>query len=43
MSISPLGRPRHRREDNITMDPKEVGRDNMVWINVAQDRDKANM
>ena len=35
----PLGRPRHRWEDNIKMDLREVrgGRD---WIDLAQDRDR---
>jgi len=36
---SPLGRPRHRWEDNIKMDLREVGggRD---WMDLAQDRDR---
>ena len=33
----PLERPRHRWEDNITMDLREVGWD---WINLAEDRDR---
>ncbi|KAJ4448703.1 hypothetical protein ANN_00093 [Periplaneta americana] len=36
----PLGRPRHRWEDNIKMDLKEVGYDDRDWINLAQDRDR---
>jgi hypothetical protein len=32
----PLGRPRHRCEDNI----KEIGRGGMNQINLAYDRDK---
>ena len=28
----PLGRPRHRREDNIKMDLHEVGGGDMYWI-----------
>ena len=32
-------RPSHRWEDNIKMDIQEVGWD-MVWIGVAQDRDR---
>jgi hypothetical protein len=35
----PLGRPRHRGEDNIKMDLQEVGR-GMDWIDLAQDRDR---
>ena len=35
----PLGRPRPRWEDNIKMDPQEVGYGNMDWIELAQDRD----
>ena len=36
----PLGRPRHRREDNIKMDLQEVGCGRGVdWIELAQDRD----
>jgi len=36
----PLGRPRHRWEDNIKMDLQEVGCGGMEWINLAQDRDR---
>ncbi|KAJ4444563.1 hypothetical protein ANN_06358 [Periplaneta americana] len=35
--IRPLGRPRHRWEDNIKMDLREVGYDGRDWINLAQD------
>jgi len=35
----PLGRPRHRWEDNTKMDLKEVGCGGMDWIELAQDRD----
>jgi hypothetical protein len=35
----PLGRPRHRWEDNIKMDLKEVGFGGMDWIELPQDRD----
>ena len=34
----PLGRPRHRWEDNIKMDLQEVGLGVMDWIELAQDR-----
>jgi hypothetical protein len=36
----PLGRLRHRREDNIKMDLREVRWGGMDWINLAQDRDR---
>ena len=36
----PLGRHRHRWEDNIKMDPQEVGCGGMEWIELAQDRDR---
>ena len=35
----PLGRPRHRWEDNIKLD-LEVGRDCGDWMELAQDRDR---
>jgi len=35
----PLGRPRHRWEDNIKMDRQEVGCGVMDWIVLAEDRD----
>jgi hypothetical protein len=35
----PLGRPRHRWEDNIKIDLEEVGWRGMDWIELAQDRD----
>ena len=35
----PLGRPRHRREDNIKMDRQEVGGGCGDWLELAQDRD----
>jgi hypothetical protein len=34
----PLGRPRHKREDNIRMDFREIGIDGVNWIQSAQDR-----
>jgi hypothetical protein len=36
----PLGRPRHRWENNIKMDLREVGCGSMDWIELAQDRDR---
>jgi len=36
----PLGRPRHRWEDNFKMDLQEVGRGGMVWIELAQENDR---
>ena len=36
----PLGKPRHRWEDNIKMDLQEVGCGGMDWIELAQDRDR---
>jgi hypothetical protein len=35
----PLGRPRHRREDNIGMDHKEIVINTRNWVDSAQDRD----
>jgi hypothetical protein len=34
----PLGRPKHRREDNIKLDLRETGINGMNWIQLAQDR-----
>ena len=36
----PLGRPRHRWEDNIKMDLQEVGCGGMYWIELAQDSER---
>ena len=36
----PLGIPGHRWEDNIKMDPQEVGCGGMDWIRPAEDRDR---
>jgi hypothetical protein len=36
----PLGKPRHRWEDNIKIDLQEVVCGVMHWIKLAQDRDK---
>jgi hypothetical protein len=35
----PLGRPRHRWEDVIKMDLREIGWGHVEWIHLAQDRD----
>ena len=36
----PLGRPRHRWEDNIKMDLEEVGRGCRDWMELAEDSDR---
>ena len=36
----PLGRSRRRWEDNIKMDPQEVGCGGMEWIELDQDWDR---
>ena len=36
----PLGKPRHRWEDNIKMDLQEVECGGMDWIELAHDRDR---
>ena len=36
----PLGRPRHRWEDNIKMDLEEVGTGCGDWMELAKDRDR---
>jgi hypothetical protein len=33
----PLGRPRHRWEDNVKVDLQEVGYGSLEWIELAQD------
>ena len=38
--MRPLGRPRHRWEDNIKVDFQEVGCGGVDWIELAQDRDR---
>jgi hypothetical protein len=32
----PLGRPRHRWEDNIKVDLREVGLEGVDWIHLAE-------
>jgi hypothetical protein len=36
----PLGRPRRRWEDNIRMDLREIGWEDVDWMHVAQVRDQ---
>jgi hypothetical protein len=36
----PLGRPRHRWEDNTEMNLQKVGGGGMDWMKLAQDRDR---
>jgi hypothetical protein len=36
----PLGRSRRGWVDNIKMDVREIGWDDMDWIDLAQDRDQ---
>jgi hypothetical protein len=36
----PLGRPKHRWENNIKIDLQEMGCGGMDWIKLAQDRDR---
>jgi hypothetical protein len=36
----PLGRPRHRWEDVIKIDLREIGWVGVEWIHLAQDRDR---
>jgi hypothetical protein len=36
----PVGRPRRRCVDNIKMDLREIGWDDIDWIELAQDRDQ---
>jgi hypothetical protein len=35
----PLGRQKRRMVDNIKMDLREIGRDVMDWIDLAQNKD----
>ena len=35
----PIGRPRHRWEENVRMDLKEIGNNKKNWVETAQDRD----
>jgi hypothetical protein len=34
----PLGRPRHRWEDNVKMNLRKIGIDGANWIRLARDR-----
>ena len=37
---SPLGKPRHRWEDNFKVDLKEIGWKGVGWIDLTRDRDR---
>jgi hypothetical protein len=37
---TPLRRPRHKWEDGIRMDLREIGLRGVNWIRLAQDRDR---
>jgi hypothetical protein len=39
--MRPLGRPRRRWVDNISMDLGEVGWGDVDWIGLTQDRDRS--
>ena len=39
----PLGRPRHRWEDNIRMDFKELGINRKNWVDLAQEIGRAHV
>jgi hypothetical protein len=36
----PFGRRKSRWKDNIKMDLREIGREDVDWIHLAQDRDQ---
>jgi len=36
----PVGRPRRRWEDNIRMDYREIGREDVDWMHLSPDRDQ---
>jgi hypothetical protein len=36
----PIGRERHRWEDNIRMDLREIGWEGVDWIHLAEDRNQ---
>jgi hypothetical protein len=36
----PLGRPRHRWEDNIRIDLREIKWEVVGWVHLAQDKDQ---
>jgi hypothetical protein len=36
----PLRKPRHRRENNVKMDLREIALSRTDWINLAPDRDQ---
>jgi hypothetical protein len=39
----PLGRPRHRWEDGIRMDLREIGWESVEWMMLAQDRNRCRV
>jgi hypothetical protein len=39
-ALHPLGRLKHRWEDNIRMDLREIWWEDVDWIHLAQDRDQ---
>jgi hypothetical protein len=36
----PFGRPRHRWEDGVRMDPREISLGAVDWIQLAEERDR---
>jgi hypothetical protein len=36
----PVGWSKRRRRDNIRMDPREIGWEDVAWMHLAQDRDQ---
>jgi hypothetical protein len=38
-----LGKPTRRLKDNIRMSLREIGRDSVDWMHLAQDRDSGGL